>query len=77
MVVVVVLPDGNTLGLEVVPPLVHLLESPLERSRVLVPVQVGQQLPPVGCQRQKVLALSVDLALQVLQEKKRRKLIIK
>ena len=66
-------PDGDALGLEVVPPLVHLLQPPLQRSRVLIPVQVGQQLPAVRSQGQEVFALSVDLSLQVLEKERKKK----
>ena len=56
-----------------VPPLVHLLQPPLDDGRVfLASVHLAEDLPTGGRQRQEVLPLGVDLQLKILKKKKKR-----
>lgn len=62
-----VLPDSDALGFQVVPSLIHLVQSLLERGGIFGSVQVRQQLLATRSQGHKVLPLAVEFTLQVLQ----------
>ena len=64
---VTVSPDGDALGLEISPALVHLLEPPGEDGGVLLRVQAAHQLLARAVQAEIHVAVLLHLILQVLQ----------
>ena len=60
-------PDGDALGLEISPALVHLLEPPGEDGGVLLRVQAAHQLLARAVQAEIHVAVLLHLILQVLQ----------
>ena len=60
-------PDGDALGLEISPALVHLLEPPGEDGGVLLRVQAAHQLLARTVQAEIHVAVLLHLILQVLQ----------
>ena len=61
-------PDGHALGLEVAPPLVHLLEPPGEDRGVLLGVQAADQLLARAVQAEVHVAVLLNLILEVLEQ---------
>lgn len=59
-------PDGHTLGLEVAPSLVHLLQPLAEERGVLLAVQPADQLLAGGVQAEEHVPVVLHLCLEVL-----------
>ena len=59
-------PDGQTLGLEVAPSLVHLLQPLTEERGVLLAVQPADQLLAGGVQAEEHVPVVLHLGLEVL-----------
>lgn len=66
------LPDSHTLRLQVVPSLIHLVQSPLQHDGVILGGQTAEELPAATVERGVHILVGFYLTLQVLQHKQNR-----
>lgn len=60
------LPYRHTFRFQVMPSLVHLVQSSLQHNRVILARQRAQQLPACAVQRRVHVSVRLDFRLQVL-----------
>jgi hypothetical protein len=60
-------PNRHTLGFEMMPPLVHLIQASLKHNGIVLGCQTAKQFPSSAVERREHILVTLDFRLQILQ----------